>query len=398
MGARYLFLIARRILFKRKTSALTASMAVAATIFLISFNGVVLGGVISGVERDLATFQYGNLEILNEKEGVIDKPDYQLVASVTRHPLVEAAAPRVLALAAEVSHQTPNRTYTVYNVTVVGVDPFLEPKASQIFNSVAAGKPQLHKSTVLVGRDLAEDLGLEGAEGLLKVKIRRVTGEEVSKNVMVSGIVVSSAAGGLNHILIFHIDQLRELLGWKQRYSTSLVVKLSQPERADEVAAWIKMQYPDYQVKTPREAAKNWLNAIIEGVSFINLVGYAGMIASALAVITVLTMMVSGKTRDIGVLRALGVSRKSVILLFIFDGVLIGLIGAAIGGLVSSLVALWLENYPVAFFGNLVLEVRFSPLNLVFPMIVGFIISVLASIYPAWKASTYEPAEAMRYF
>jgi len=372
-------------------------MAVAATIFLITFNGVVLSGVINAVERDLATLQYGNLEILNEGEGYLDRPDYQVVATVMRHPLVEAASPRITALASEVSHASPKGTWKVYNVMVIGVNPALEAKTSKVFQSIIAGRAELFKGDALVGRDLARDLGLEGAKGLLKIKVRSPLGEN-SKYVRVSGIMLSSAAGGLNHILVVHIDLLRELLGWKHKYATSIVVKLSQPERAGEVAAWIESQYPDYQVKTPREAAKAWFNAIVEGVSFINLVGYAGMIASALAVITVLTMMVSGKTRDIGVLRALGVSRRGIILLFIFDGMLIGLIGAGLGGLISSIVTLWLENYPVAFFGNLVLDVKFNPLSLLLPMLVGFAISVAASIYPAWKASTYQPAEAMRYF
>ena len=372
-------------------------MAVAATIFLITFNGVVFGGVLEAINRDLGAFQYGHLEILNEKEGFIDKPYHQVIAVVSRHPLVEAAAPRLESLT-EVSYTTARGVKTVYDVRTLGIDPLFEARASQVLRSVIAGEPEVLKNTALVGRDLAKDLGIGGPGVLIKVKVRNALGLEVSKQLRVAGIMESSAAGGLNNILVIHFDTLQEMLGLEGKYATSIIVKLREPEGAEEVEAWIEAQFPDYEAKTVEEAAKVLINAVREGVAFINLVGYAGMIASALAVITVLTMMVSGKTRDIGVLRALGISRKGIILLFIFDGALIGLIGAGLGGLISSLVVLYFEVYPVALFGGLVLEVKFNPLELLVPMIVGFTISVLASIYPAWRASTYEPAEAMRYF
>jgi len=390
-------LLARRILFKRKSSALTASMAVAATIFLITFNGLVFGGVLNAIHRDLGAFQHGHIEILNEKEGIIDEADWEMIVRVTANPLVEAAAPRVVAYSS-INHTTTHKLYSVYNVRTLGVNPTLEREASKIFDSVIVGDASLSKSSALLGKDLAQDLGVRNVGEIIKVKVSNVFGGYTVKQFRVSGIVSSSAVGGLNNILIVHIDTLRDMLGWQNKYSTYIIVKLKNPDRASEVKAQLERMFPDYEVKTVEEAGKILIKAVREGVAFINLVGYAGMIASALAIITVLTMMVSGKTRDIGVLRALGISRKEIIAIFILDGALIGVIGAAIGGLVSSVVGLWLENYPVAFFGGIVLDVRFRFADLFIPMAVGFIISVLASIYPAWKASRYEPAEAMRYF
>ncbi|RLI35505.1 hypothetical protein DRO53_01040 [Candidatus Bathyarchaeota archaeon] len=169
----YLFLLARRILFKRKSSALTASMAVAATIFLIVFNGVVFGGVLNAIHRDLGAFQYGHLEVINEKEGLIDKPYRQVVAALMSHPLVEAAAPRLEALT-EVSHLTSSGVKTLYEVRTFGVDPVLESRASLILQSVVSGQPELSKNMVLLGGDLAEDLGVTGPGSLVKVKVKRL--------------------------------------------------------------------------------------------------------------------------------------------------------------------------------------------------------------------------------
>lgn len=391
----YVFLIARKLLLKRKSSLLTASLAVAATIFLITFNGVVFEGVFNAVERDLVSFQYGNVVIRNEKEEFLDKPDYQIISQITRHPLVEAAAPRIQTLAAEVRHQALDETYSVYKVLVIGIDPRLEPKVSRVLNSLVAGKPRVLKETALIGRDLAENLRVDDANGRIEIKFNRAN-LEISRWIKVSGIVSSPVTGGLNELLIVHIDLLRDLLGI-EKTSTFIIVKLGQDERAEEVIDWIKPKYPDYEVLTAKEAA-GWLEQAGATTSFINLVGYAGMIASALAVITVLTMIVSGKTRDIGVLRSLGISKKGIILIFVFDGILIGLIGSAIGALASSSVVLLLENFPIAFFGGIILEVKFGfKLSFILPIFFGFAISVVASIYPAWRASKYEPAEAVKY-
>ncbi|MFX0210514.1 MAG: hypothetical protein ACFFDT_31330, partial [Candidatus Hodarchaeota archaeon] len=92
MRFRYFFLIARKILFKRKSTVLTASLAVAATIFLTIFTGVVFEGVTNTALIDFADFQYGDLLIRNEKTEEIDRPYQQVIDSVARYPLVEAAA------------------------------------------------------------------------------------------------------------------------------------------------------------------------------------------------------------------------------------------------------------------------------------------------------------------
>ncbi|MCP8311114.1 MAG: FtsX-like permease family protein, partial [Candidatus Methylarchaceae archaeon HK01M] len=353
----YLFLVARKLLFKRKSSLLTASLAVAATIFLITFNGVVFEGVFNAVERDLVSFQYGNVVIRNEKEQFLDTADYQIINQITRHPLVEAAAPRIQTSATEVKYKALDGKYSVYKVFVIGIDPRLEPKVSQIFNSLTTGKPKISPETALVGKDLAQNLRLDDPDGRVEVKFSR--GDlEFSRWLKVSGIVSSPVTGGLNELLIVHIDLLRDILN-VEKISTSIIVKLSQDERAEEVIDWIKPKYPDYEVLTANEAA-GWLEQAGATTSFINLVGYAGMIASALAVITVLTMIVSGKTRDIGVLRSIGISKKGIILIFILDGILIGLIGSTIGALASSSIVLLLENFPIAFFGGIILEVSFG--------------------------------------
>ena len=121
------------------------------------------------------------------------------------------------------------------------------------------------------------------------------------------------------------------------------------------------------------------------------------MVASSLGVITILMMMVNSKVREIGILRALGMTDKEIIMLFVIIGAIIGIVGALIGAVGGILLTTYLSNYPFALFSGLipVITVRLSAFP--FPMFIGFIISIFASIYPAWLASRYQPEEAMRY-
>ena len=392
---KYLFLIARRLLFKRRSSLVTASFAVAAMIFLITFNDVVFEGIFKAVERDLTDFQYGNIVIRNKLEQFLDRTDSSILKQVSRNPSVEAAAPRIQVLANEVKYRVQGRSISVYQVPVVGIDPRYESGVTSILSSVVTGKSVIHKNNVLIGKSLAEELFLDGIKRQIEITFK-TRDLDLTKAVQVSGIISSPVTGGLNDFLVVNIDLLRDIYQ-AEGVSTAIILKVDQVDNSRAVISWIKKYYPDYEVLTAREAA-GWLTQATATTSFINLVGYAGMIASALAVITVLTMIVSGKTRDIGVLRSLGISRREIILIFIFDGMLIGMVGSAIGALISGSVIFFLDRFPVAFFGGIVLEVKFglTP-GFLTPIMVGFVISVLASIYPAWRASKYEPAEAVKY-
>ena len=123
-----------------------------------------------------------------------------------------------------------------------------------------------------------------------------------------------------------------------------------------------------------------------------------------------LVMVVTEKQSDIAIMRTLGVSPKSIMGIFIVQGTVIGLVGTLLGALGGVLLASNLESivrlvekirgakflspeiYPISDFPS---DVVLSEVLVI--CIIAFIITVLATIYPAWKASRTQPAEALRY-
>jgi len=131
---------------------------------------------------------------------------------------------------------------------------------------------------------------------------------------------------------------------------------------------------------------------------------------AAFNIISMLVMVVTEKQSDIAIMRTLGVSPKSIMGIFIVQGTVIGLVGTllgAIGGVLLSSnlesIVRFVENvrgakflspdvYPISDFPSDIV-----PSEVITICIVAFIITILATIYPAWKASRTQPAEALRY-
>lgn len=387
-------LLARRLLFKRKGGTFTASAAVGATIFLLVFNSLVFGGVLNGVVRDLGDYRFGKVQITNEK-GDITTPDYQIVLTALKNPNVVGAAPHLTTIG-DFNFTSVNTVYSKTRVETVGVDPNLEPRVSNIVHTIVKGTFLTSQNSIVLGATLAADLHAEIGKWVT-VKVFGQNGPAV-KRLQVIGVSDIPGFSGFNNAAMMHIKTLREMRGTANTVSSSIIVRVPNSAQWVSVKDWIQHQFPKLKVQTVLEAAEPFITGFSGGIAFINLVGYVGMIASALGIIVILTMIVTGKTREIGVLRAMGVSKFSIILIFVIAGAIIGAIGAAIGGIASVIATIYMQAYPIAPIGGIKPEVVFNPTGLVFPMFAGFALSVLASIYPARRASKSEPAEAMRYF
>lgn len=125
-------------------------------------------------------------------------------------------------------------------------------------------------------------------------------------------------------------------------------------------------------------------------------------LVALLNIMSSLTMIVMEKSKDIGVLRAVGFSRKKISQLFFFEGGIVGLLGVSLGMALALLLG-WIQvrfgllSIPeeVYFMGNL--PILFTIGHVLTVGLFGFIAAVTASLYPAWKASGIQPAEAVRY-
>jgi lipoprotein-releasing system permease protein len=118
--------------------------------------------------------------------------------------------------------------------------------------------------------------------------------------------------------------------------------------------------------------------------------------SSAFAVVTIQMMLVNGKTREIGVMRAIGAKRKDILIIFIFQGMLIGAIGAGVGTATGLGYTFYAKETKMSFNNSLPLEVTYNWEKIVQTALASFALAIIASLYPSYRATKLLPVEAMR--
>ncbi len=121
-------------------------------------------------------------------------------------------------------------------------------------------------------------------------------------------------------------------------------------------------------------------------------------------------MVVMEKNRDIAILRAMGANARSIMKIFLFEGLIIGTVGTGLGALIGVVLAYYADpiikfleqSFGIRIFDQSVYGMEHFPSQIVVSdvvsvVVMAMLISLLATLYPAWRASRMDPAEALRY-
>lgn len=391
----YRIQLAKRMLTNKKGSLIGAVLAVSIGILVIHVNFVIFQGLYDAIVRDLSSYRFGDV-LVTDEEDFITKPDTFLVNWFERIPYVEAATPRVQS-SASINVTKDGKLVEEFRVPVVGVDPFRDPRVSTVHETVTDGQYVFSRNSIVVGSLVAKDLGDIKVGESLKIKVTDRNGEDQTRRFIVTGIVVSPGGQGLDSEVIMHIDALRDMLN-RDGETGQILVKLNDPKRADEVKQFFLRTFPndDFKAETIEESAEAALSGFRSGIAMINMIGYFGMMSSAFAVVTIQMMLVSSKTREVGVMRAIGAKRKDILIIFIVQGMIIGAIGAGIGTAMGLSYTFYAKETRMTFAGSIPLEVSYNWPNIIQTAIMAFGLAVIASIYPSFRATKLQPVEAMR--
>ncbi|KAG2480266.1 MAG: conserved membrane protein of unknown function [Nitrosopumilales archaeon] len=382
-------------LFNKKASLMGAVLAVTVGILVIHVNFVIFQGLFDAIVRDLTDYRFGNLQITDE-EDYIDKSDLSLVNWFERIPYVEAATPR-LESSGGINITKYGKRIEETRVPVVGVDPLRDIRASTVHETVTEGQYVFSRNSIVLGSNVARDLGDAQVGDSLKLKIVDRYGQDKIKRFIVSGIARSPGGQGFDYNVIIHIDTLRDMMN-REGYTGSIMVKIDDPEKAIEIKNLFLQTFPheDFIAETIEEAAEQQLAGFRSGIAMINMIGYFGMMSSAFAIVTIQMMLVNGKTKEIGVMRSIGAKRKDILLIFLFQGIIIGFIGASVGTAAGLGYTVFAKETKMSWNNSIALEVSYNWIKIIQTAFTSFGLAILASIYPAYRATKLLPVEAMR--
>lgn len=304
----------------------------------------------------------------------------------------------------------------------IGVDVLKDPEIFNIKDSIVAGKwLEEGKEQVLIGEDFAEDMGLKIGDLITMRMVTSKDEDQFSWNAVdleIIGIFDTKNPSVDNGYIFIPLKFAQESLSMKSKV-TEIVVKLNSNDHKvlvdnlNKLKEIIVNNKLDLEAVSWEELAGDFLTISklkSKSTSFIVLIM---LFIASMGIVNTMLMAVIERTREIGMLKALGMKRVDIVKLFLIEGGFIGAIGSLLGCVLGGLVSWYLEEYgwSIESMGKVmkqmsqaaypIKDVFYSNLTLgllVFTFCLGTMISLLASLYPAIKASKMNAVDALRYF
>jgi lipoprotein-releasing system permease protein len=395
----------RYLLAKRKQAFISV-------ISLISVLGVTVGvmalvialALMTGLQQEVRDRIVGsNPHVFVWKVGGIDDERAELDA-LSRVPEVVGAAPAVLGKA--LVRSEAGQAF----ITVKGIDPAREPQVTEIGPAMRTGRLEAlaepDGAGIVIGADLATQLGVAVGD-----RVQLVTSEGTTSPL--SGWIPrrrSMTVLGTFSLGLFEFDSTYGFVAMDtarrlfNRDQVELIqLRVSDMWRAPQVAAAVEaVMGPSYATEHWQAMNRSLFSALwVEKVAISLTIGLIVMVA-ALNIIASLVLLVMEKHRDIAILKTMGASARSVMLIFMTQGLIIGLVGTAVGASAGCGLSYLADRYqwiriPMDVYQISHVPFVVEPLDFALVIVAAIVICFVATIYPSRQAARLDPAQALRY-
>ena len=302
-------------------------------------------------------------------------------------------------------------------VLVRGIDPSIEPKVSNLHSSIVSGSFNLipNEYQILIGIDLARYFSLKVGDKISMISSQAnyspVGMLPRIKQYKISGIFDAGMYEYDAGLVVIHVNDAQKFFQTKKQIS-GVRVKLNDLDFTKQSVSEIyqAINSEDYIVLDWTQKHANLFSAIQLEKRVMSIILTLIIAVAAFNIVSTLVMGVTEKKSDIAILRTLGASQKSILIIFMGQGALTGVIGTFFGIIFGVLIALnidiivpFIENiFGIEFLSKDIYYISEVPsqilLNDIFYIgFMGLLLSFIASIYPSFKASKIEPAVALKY-
>ncbi|MBM4338313.1 MAG: lipoprotein-releasing ABC transporter permease subunit [Deltaproteobacteria bacterium] len=314
----------------------------------------------------------------------------------------------------------------VSGVVLKGIDPDRVAKVTELARNLKAGRLEDLKenrvkegkekdlSGIILGVELAKHLSVTVDDYIQVISpLGTMTPMGMMpkmKRFRVKGIFYSGMYEYDNTMAYVSIESAQKFFAMEERI-TGIEIKTEDIYKVKEIGKDIrkKMGFP-FWTKDWMEMNRNLFSALkLEKVIMFIIVVLIVLVA-AFNIISTLIMVVMEKNKDIAILKSMGAPSRSILRIFIIEGGVIGVVGTVLGAIAGLMVAFNLEkiiDFLETSFGFKILPrdvyyidkfpSQVNPLDVSLIVITAILISLLATLYPSWRASKLDPAEALRY-
>ena len=274
------------------------------------------------------------------------------------------------------------------------------------------GEGRFGGNEIIIGRQMANTLGAGVGE-----EVRLISPEGSATPMGTLPRQKTYVIAGIASVGIHDVDQILALMPLAQAelfYNRDgpdrLEVRIDEPDAPEAVVAAIRDLVPSAYVYDWRQQNRQFWQALQIERNMMRLVMSIIILVTTMAIVSGLIMLVKNKTRDIAILRTIGISQGSVLRIFLILGTTLGVLGIVAGNLLGAAIVVFigpLQDALNALTGQNVfdpsvyrlyrLPARLSVEDMIYASGFAFICSMLATLAPAYWASRFDPVEALRY-
>ncbi len=383
---------------------------------LFSIGGILVGvgailvviSIMNGMESEIRGRIIGTTAHITlysfKREGITDWQ--AMLKKLQDFSDVEGASPFIYAKGAIAGPKSSD------GVMIRGIDAKLEGNTSVIPNEIYWGDFKLEDSdtslpTIVLGRYLAGEINAQPGDTVALFILRQKSnslsaGRPVVKKFLVTGIFESGMYDFDAALCYIPLSRAQRIFGYKDAVS-GIQLRIKDFYRAKSVAHKIEkaLGFPYYAVP--------WSDTNKNLFSWMTLEKWAMFLVLALIIavaafniVSTLMMVVMEKTMDIGVMKAMGATDKSLVKIFLLQGTIVGAVGTFLGVTIGS-VLVWLQqtyhiiSLPPDVYSISSLPMKLLPSDVILVIILSMALSILSAIYPAWRAAKLKPVDAIRY-
>jgi len=384
---------------KAQTAMIVVGIAVGVAV-IVFITAMVTGLQANLIERTLGTQAHIRVEPLDEVNRILparpgtvqlilEDRRVQRLRSINNWPQVRDtldALPGVVAVSPVMTGPAmARRGDAVESVALMGVDPERYQKIIPIEEDMISGRFRLGAGNAVIGRLLAEDLGLR-----LGSKLRLETGDGASAVVNVAGVFELGVRELDSRYVYVDLKQAQSLLDLPGGV-TLIDVAVADIFGADDISNRIG-SLTSLKSESWMQSNTQLMNALTSQKLSTNMISIFVAISVAFGIASVLAISVTQRTREIGILRAVGTTREQMLRVFLLQGGVLGMAGSAVGSVAGlGLVAVFNHLGPGLFY------IPLPPALIPFAVVAATLTGILAAAVPAWRASHLDPVVAIRY-
>jgi lipoprotein-releasing system permease protein len=271
------------------------------------------------------------------------------------------------------------------SISILGIDPPRYEKIIPLSTNIISGRLKVGAGDAVIGKILADDLGLRAGN-----KLRIESGDGRVAVVTIAGIFEIGVRDLDARFVYVDLKQAQSLLGL---YGGINLIDLTvQNLFAADVTANRISRLTGLKAESWIETNAQLVNALASQSLSTSIITFFVALSVAFGIASVLAISVTQRTREIGILRAMGIRRSQMLQVFLIQGGLLGLIGSAVG-------ASFGYGLVMAFnvFGPKLFYIELPTYLIGSATAIATVVGILAALAPAWRASRLDPVQAIRY-